>query len=169
MAGSSTPPGGTPPPNRMPSGKTPPPSQTLWGRVTARIKQPFKKVLIWGIFNVAVGMLPFWFVFVDHSLGNTTRGITSFLIRGELLIIVVAITADAIGEVMLRWRKVTFFPRLLIISGSFLLILWAAYAFARISTGDANLYNESHVVLLSWRLFISSVVLAAFTKVVVEL
>jgi hypothetical protein len=131
-------------------------------------------LITWLFFNVLVSLLPFAFRIIAYVMHLKTPGLTEFSRMGvEVLIICVAIHADAIGTVVTEWENLNHTKARIFVCGiSLTLLILSALLYSSLSgtdgfTPDKN-YNLSLVTIFSVVFLAAALVSGAACKILAE-
>jgi hypothetical protein len=114
-----------------------------------------EKLLRWAIFGVIVALVPLAFAYVSLML-NGTPDLSKVLGNGELLIVVSAICAGGVGELIGSGNE---YQAWKIISGGLtvVVLILSALLFANVIDHKGGTYNENTVEYISLSMFVFGV------------
>ncbi|NHC33526.1 hypothetical protein [Scytonema millei] len=112
------------------------------------------QLLLWFLFNVTIALLPFGFSVFRIKMEGREPTLEELFSKGELLIVAVAIDADALGSIISNGQE---FLTWKIVSGAIcmLFMLFACYGYAELSdtsfqrTPQVNQFASKASILLS--------------------
>ncbi|MGK7933147.1 MAG: hypothetical protein AB4041_17180 [Microcystaceae cyanobacterium] len=140
------------------------------------LSQSLIKLVQWLCFTVIIALIPLGFsafrLFVKEESTTFKEVIATILGAGELLIIAVAIDADAIGEIVTLKSNI---PTLLVIptvAACVLLIAFVSYGYTELSSVSIVSKTESKktsAIKISVYLFIASLLVSGFCKFLASL
>jgi hypothetical protein len=123
-----------------------------------------EKLLRWFIFSVVISLLPLAFYYVRAMTDGKAVSLPELLARGELLLIAVALAADAIGDLLAS--KSAGMLKTIAGGGCVITVGFSSFYFADVSTKTAA--NVTVVFWMSLVLFAVSMISSACCKWLAE-
>ena len=135
--------------------------------------QPLIKLTQWFCFTVIIALVPLGFsafrLFLQEEVTTFTEVIAKILKAGELLIVAVAIDADAIGEIVTINQALPKLVTIPTVAACVLLIAFVSYGYAELSS-SANVSkteeSRNFSIKISIYLFLASLLVSGFCKLI---